>query len=267
MENGMTASRRVVFGDDDSPSADVVWLWLNNHRWPGWQADVVRAELPDPSWLPVPADLATLHAWDPPQPRVAFAEAGFAAVRHLTAVADPRLVLQSCRDAALLAVGPRGRGWLKAIHVGSTTEWLLLRPPAPLVIVRSARPVRHVLVCVDGSPHAARAVSTLAYLPWLAEVSVTVVGVEDRRTDVPASCRAAAEELQPLSAGVDVRITEGPPTPAIHEMLDSKDTQLVVLGTRGHTGLKTLTLGSTASSVARVASCSALVATAHDADT
>jgi nucleotide-binding universal stress UspA family protein len=107
----------------------------------------------------------------------------------------------------------------------------------------------------------------LAYLPWLAEVSVTVVGVEDRRTDVPASCRAAAEELQPLSAGVDVRITDGPPTPAIHEMLDSKDTQLVVLGTRGHTELKTLTLGSTASSVARVASCSALVATAHDADT
>jgi hypothetical protein len=27
---------RLVFGDDGSADADVVWLWINNHSWPGW---------------------------------------------------------------------------------------------------------------------------------------------------------------------------------------------------------------------------------------
>ena len=28
---------RLVVGDDGSASADVVWLWINNHSWPGWR--------------------------------------------------------------------------------------------------------------------------------------------------------------------------------------------------------------------------------------
>ena len=34
---------RLVFGDDGSPSADVAWLWVNDHPWPG--AVGARSEL------------------------------------------------------------------------------------------------------------------------------------------------------------------------------------------------------------------------------
>lgn len=257
---------RVVFGDDGSAAADVVWLWLNSHRWDGWQVDVVHAELPDPARLTVVPELAKLHPWRPSRPRAAFVEAGFGTVSHLTAVGDPRVVLHACRDATLMAVGPRGPGLLKAVHLGSTTEWLLLRPPAPLVIVKSGRPVREVLMCMDGSPDAWRALRTLAAMPWVSGVQVNVLGVRDRHAEMLSSVDAAAAELQPAAAGVRTRIAEGPATRAIHGVLDRDDVDLVVLGTRGHTGLKLLALGSTASHVARAARCSVLVATEHRPD-
>lgn len=41
-----TEARHPVFGDDGSAAADVVWLWINNHRWPGWRISVVTAHHP-----------------------------------------------------------------------------------------------------------------------------------------------------------------------------------------------------------------------------
>lgn len=259
----MAMERRIVFGDDASAAADVVWLWLNNHRWDGWDVDVVHAEMPDPAQLTVPAERAQLHPWQPSPVRTPFAEAGFGTVSHLAAVGDPRVVLHSCQDATLIAVGPRGRGLLKAVHLGSTTEWLLLRPPAPLVIVKSGRPVREVLMCMDGSPDAWRALRALAAMPWLPEVRVTVLGAHDGRADVPSAVDAAAAEVQPAAGGIRTRVVHAGATTAISDVLDHEDVDLVVLGTRGHTGLRHLTLGSTASHVARTARCSVLVATTH----
>ena len=97
------------------------------------------------------------------------------------AEADPRLVLDSFTDAGLLAIGPRGAGLLKQLGLGSTAEWLISahRPLAPLAVIRSARPTRTVLLCVDGSLHARRATRTLARMPWITDTHVTVLGVAD----------------------------------------------------------------------------------------
>lgn len=251
---------QVVFGDDGSAAADVVWLWLNSHVWPGWEVAVIHAQLPDLSHFPPDEEAAALHEWQPPQPRPVFGEAGFATVRYLTAIADPRVALLSCKDTRLIVVGPHGPGLLKAVHLGSTTEWLLVRPPAPLLIVKSARPVRSVLACVDGSPHSRRAVRALAELPWLSTVGVTVLGVEDGRAEVRPAVADAAAELQPVAGDVRTQIGGPPVTAAIHDIIDRAEVDLVVLGTRGNTGLKHLVLGSTASHVARAARCCVLIA-------
>jgi hypothetical protein len=63
-----SAVPRLVVGDDGSAAADVVWLWVNNHRWPGWRIAVVSARIP-PVGPPVGAERATLHPWEPPHPR------------------------------------------------------------------------------------------------------------------------------------------------------------------------------------------------------
>lgn len=264
--------RRLVFGDDGSAASDVVWLWVNNHHWPGWTISVVTARQPE-DFAVLPPDRTTLHTWTPPHPRTHFADSEATRVEHLTAEADPRVVLDSCEDAALMVIGPRGRGALKQLHVGSTAEWLLNRPTVPLGIIRSGRPTEQVLLCSDGSTHALRAARTLAELPWISETSVTVLSVADGRTDTERAIEAATTVLEP--AGVAARpltldvASRGPllrrdARSAVLGYLEDREVDLVALGTGGAGGLRRAFLGSTASAVALHAPCSVLVA--HDGD-
>ena len=253
----MNDPRTLVFGDDSSPAADIAWLFINNHRWPGWRLEVVAAHMPETA-APLPRQDTDLHAWNPPQRRKVFTEAEFAEVVELTAEADPRLILS--RDSDLLVIGPRGRGLLKALHVGSTADWLLLHPPAPLLIARHGQTVRSVVVCADGSPHADKVTRVLAELPWADQLAITILAIDDHRIDVDTATGSVRERLEAVGATVNVRVDSGKPTKMIHRHLADTSPDLVALGTRGLTGLRHLRLGSTASAVARAATCSVLVA-------
>ncbi len=252
----MNDSPVLVFGDDGSAEADVAWLWINCQRWPGWRLEVVEAAPPPPGPA-LPLDRSSLHPWNPSSPRRPFRESEFQASTSLTAEADPRVVLS--RHVDLLVIGPRGTGLLKSLHLGSTAEWLLAHPPSPLLVARHGREVRSVVVGADGSPHSQRAIQRLAGLPWVAGLDVTIVGVEDGRTD-PAQATAWAEEvLAAAGARVRPRVVYGRPAHELLIAVDQERADLVVLGTRGLTGLARLNLGSTAGAVARSAPCSVLV--------
>lgn len=257
--------RLLVLGDDGSRGADVAWLWVCNHRWPGWRAEVLTATPPPfpPSW-----DLESEpHEWDSPHPRLLVAQSELAAVRHLVDATDPRMLLSAPRHADLLVVGPRGIGRVRALLVGSTTEWLLHHPPAPTAIIRSATPVRRVLACVDGSAHAQAAVAALCRLPWGVDTEVTVLGVSDGWSNSDAGQAAALKTLDAAGIAASPRDVRGKATHTILGQIDELDPQLVVLGTRGLSAWRPLRLGSTASAVARAAPCSALVACAPDEPT
>ena len=254
----MSAPRVLVFGDDSSPAADVAWLFINTHCWPGWRLEVVTAHVPDVPGVALPHEITELHRWKPPQPRAVFAEARFAEVADLTAEADPRIALS--RESDLLVIGPRGPGLLKALPLGSTADWLLLHPPAPLLIARHGHAVRTVVVCADGSPHADKVADVLAGMPWIDSLAATVLVIDDGRIDVDAAIDGARRRLEAAGATVEVRVERGAPTATIHAHLVEASPDLVALGTRGLTGLRHLRLGSTASAVARTATCSVLVA-------
>ncbi len=258
----MNDPRTLVFGDDGSPAADVAWLFVNNHRWPGWRLEVVAAHMPEIPGKAFPRVDAELHAWNPPQSRKVFAEAQFAQVVELTAEADPRLVLS--RQSDLLVIGPRGPGLLKALHLGGTADWLLLHPPAPLLIARHGHTVRSVVLCVDGSPHVDRVTRVLAELPWADQLAVTILAVDDHRIDVDTATGNARKRLEAVGATVKVCVDSGKPTAIIHRHLADAPPDLVALGTRGLTGLRHLRLGSTASAVARTSTCSVLIACDED---
>lgn len=254
----MSETRTVVFGDDLSPGADVAWLFVNTQRWPGWRLEVVTAEPPTAPGIVLAPEMTALRPWEPPHPRAASAEAGFAEVANLTAIGDARVVLS--RESDLLVIGPRGHGLLKALHLGSTADWLLLHPPAPVLIARDTRRVQRIVVCADGSPHADRVADVLAGLPWVAGADVLVLVVDDGRVDVAAAGGSVTRRLAATGASVEVRVVHGPTIATIHAVIAEVAPDLVALGTRGLTGLRRLRLGSTASAVARTAPCSVLVA-------
>lgn len=259
MTTTSTGRPTVVFGDDGSSSADIGWLWINSQRWDDWDLVVMTAE-PPPLGTVVDEARSTPHPSDQPPTRRAFAEAGFAETRCMVAEADPRVVLGGCGDAGLLVVGSAHSGsgrW----HVGSTAEWLLHNPPAPLLLAHGGSTVRHALVCADGSAHAVAAAEALFAMPWSNDVAVTVVAVEDGRVDTAT----AMDEMRSVLASAVSEVTETVlsgrnPHRHILAVAESSDVDLIVLGTRGHTVLQRLTLGSTASAVARHAPCAVLAA-------
>lgn len=252
------------FGDDRSPAADLCWMWINSQRWDGWSLAVITA-VEAPIGPPPPEDEARLHAWEPPDPRVPSAESGLSEVVHLTALLDPRLALASA-EVALLAIGPRGPSLLKGLHLGSTAEWLLQHPPMPLVVAKAGQTVRSAIVCHDGSAHATRAATALAEVPWIADTAVTVLAVDDGRTDAAAAAATAAAILGPVAAATEAVVRTGKPTPVIVREIEQRSPDLVCLGTRGLTGLRRIFAGSTAAAVARVAPCSVLAAHEGDLD-
>ena len=265
---------RLVFGDDRSAAADVAWLWINSHSWPGWLVSVVEAHR-SAEYAVLPPERTELHAWEPTHPRELIAGAPDTALEHLMAEADPRVVLDSCGEADLMVVGPRGSGALKQLHIGSTTEWLLARPDPPLVIVRNGRVTHRVLVCVDGSRHARRATEAVAALPWIAGCQVTVLAVAESDRDAQAAAAEAQELLR--AADVEARsvVAEAPRgglgaahdvRGVILEEISELDVDLVALGTRGLGTLRRAIVGSTASAVALHAPCSVLVAYAEPED-
>jgi nucleotide-binding universal stress UspA family protein len=261
---------RLVVGDDSSAEADVVWLWVNNHRWPGWRISVVTARPPE-EWTPLPPERTHLHRWEPPHPRRLLCDGDRTEVEHLVAEADPRIVLDSVPDASLVAVGPHGAGRL-GLHIGSTTEWLLHRPTTPVVVVRSARTTERVLVCTDGSAHARRAARAAAALPWIGECDVRVLAVRTGRGDVDAGVAEASEALRAGGVEPTAQILDREVYPTgrgdvrdllLREVADG-GADLVVLGTAGTGGWRRAVIGSTASAVVHRAPCSVLVA--YDAD-
>ena len=149
----------------------------------------------------------------------------------------------------LVAVGSHGQGRLSGILLGSTATELIHKAPCSVLVARTARSdfPRRIVAGVDGSPESAAAYAVARHL----------------------SERFSAE-LWPVVAhggeGVDkqlvAQIVDHPredlpdePVPAL--VSAAADADLVVVGSRGLHGLKSL--GSVSERVAHQAHCSTLV--------
>jgi len=251
-------SHTMAFGDDHSREADNAWDWISGHRWPGWSLEIVTAD-PLEDMRPVEEEEARLHPWEPDDPRDPEG-LGFDSVVNLRGAIDPRLALIE-KPWDLVTIGPRGSGMLKALHLGSTADWLLRQPVSPLLIARQPDPVRRVLVATDGSEHARRAIHTLASLPWLDGVAVNVVTVAERRFDSDDALKSATDELSGSGANlVDAVERQGRPTQAIIAEIEEVQPDLIVMGARGHGRIRRVVVGSTAAAIAGSVDRSMLVA-------
>jgi nucleotide-binding universal stress UspA family protein len=250
----------LVLGDDGSPSAESAWSWVLAQPWQGWALEVVTV-------VPVPLPDAEARGETEPEPvgrRTPPEELGFASSAHVVVQGDSREVLTGMTEADLVVIGPRGKSPLERLLVGSTANALLTAPPSPVLVVRTRGPVRRVIACTDGSPHAAAAIRALAALPLAASASVTVLGVHDDRSPVDEGLAKARSILAEAGIDATTQTEEGMVPGIVLREIDELGADLVVLGTRGLTGLRRLWLGSTASAIAQSAPCSVLVASADD---
>lgn len=243
----------VLFADDGQPASDVAWAWVTSHKWDGWDLQTVTVRWTSvPGWAEVKPSRYV--------PRVPPAEAGFGAWSHVEVAGDPRVVLHARSDASLILLGSHRQGHLVGMWAGSIAEWLLVRPPAPMLLARHGSLTRSVAFCVDGSPHSLRALQAFWSLPWARDLTVTLVSVDDGATDVARSLDQAGAQLPVGVRPAEVARLSGSPKQELVAFVRANHVDLVVMGTRGLTGLRRLRVGSTVSALLKDGSANLLIA-------
>ena len=192
-------------------------------------------------------------------------------------------------DADLIVMGTHGHTGIRHAVLGSVAERTLRTVDRPILAVKeepadAARPIARILVPVDFSEESDCAVATAAGLARRLGADVTVVHAIDLPHDyVPYASpfgseleesidAAAAQRLAQVGerfseAGVSVSLEtrRGHAADAIGELAMEQRTQLIVMGTRGNSGLAHVLLGSVAERTLRTAPCSVLAVKASRA--
>ena len=188
-------------------------------------------------------------------------------------------------DADLVVMGSRGHGTIATMVLGSTAAEVVDHAPCPVLVARSAD-LGGVVFADDGSASARTAEAVFTSWPiWagrqisvltVAEVAVPVAagftpGLYDQvlesyarsanETREETKAEATGEAHRLADAGLTaVPITlEGDAATEIVRFANERRCGTIVMGTRGHTGLTRLILGSVARNVLLHAPCSVLI--------
>ncbi len=189
----------------------------------------------------------------------------------------------------LVVMGTHGRRGLGHLLLGSVTEEVVRKAPCPVLTVRPdghdeqaevALPSR-VLAAVDFSEHSPAVVGAARFVAGSgdAELSLLHVVEEQIHPAFYAVGRTSLLELHPEIRDTSVRemrrllgddgadvadvstnVVEGRPAVEIVRFAEDHGSELVVVGSRGLTGVEHALLGSVADRVIRTAPCPVLVA-------
>jgi nucleotide-binding universal stress UspA family protein len=150
-------------------------------------------------------------------------------------------------DASLVAVGSHGTRRMAGILLGSVATTMVHSAPCSVLVARADERwfPRKVVVGHDGSPQAAAAARVGSELARRFGSSVRTIAASD----------AEPLDLDGLRSAGLVEFDERPPVGAL--VAASEDADLVIVGSRGLRGVRTL--GSVSERVAHSAACSVLI--------
>ena len=217
--------------------------------------DLLRTELADSASEVLSRELA----------EVADAAACAEVEQHVAQGDAAGVLVEAAAGAELLVVGSRGRGGVTGTVLGSVSRACLHHAPCPVAVVHDAGPTERsrIVVGVDGSPGASAALEWACAEARLRDVGVYAVcaydepwgiaslgmssaaAVAELRTALAADAEGALDAAQtaaPEGVGVTGEAVQGAAGPALVSASDGS--ALLVVGSRGRGGFKSLLLGS-----------------------
>ena len=200
--------------------------------------------------------------------------------RPATAIVEEARLLH----ADLIVVGSRGHGTIASMVLGSVSAEVADHATCPVLVARRSTWSRAVLG-VDGSSNAERALDVVREWPVFAGINVNVVSVADTGLPWTSSLALsgypgsiddsetdrsivvdhqrwadrASRELSAAGRPATSQAPEGHPAGELIRVARESDADVVVVGTRGQTGITRLLIGSVARNVLLHSGSSVLV--------
>jgi nucleotide-binding universal stress UspA family protein len=197
--------------------------------------------------------------------------------------------ITACADevgADLIIIGTRGNTGFKRLLLGSIAEEVVRIANQPVLTVhpgddRPIEPVRKLLLPTDFSQAADQALAAanlilagsedaeiiLVHTYHIASTVVPLGGfgkggssllVADAHQLAKRATEPSVEALRSKGFRVEVVIERGDPAEIITELAGERDADVIVMGTRGHSKLRQLLMGSTAERIVEHAPCPVL---------
>jgi len=172
--------------------------------------------------------------------------------------------------ASLIVIGNRRSNELDRLLLGSVSERVVRYASCSVLIARRHHRTDHIVAAIDTADTALRVASEAARIASRQKASLTVLHCREsiaaagadrsapKRTSKRADARLA-ERLGQLFVRANVRgqieFVDGEPREAVVQRAGQLDADLIVVGTRGRSGLARIMMDSVAETVARTASC------------
>ncbi len=192
---------------------------------------------------------------------------------------NPASVILDCEQAEcadLIVMSTHGRSGVGRWALGSVAEKVLQKAQVPVLLVRDRRPIKRILVPLDGSPHAEAVLRHAVQLAEVFEAELTLLRVA-KRDVAPVSARQVATLLNDaikaippaviepdqderyLEITAQNRIPEEIPVTFLERTGDAAETilqiakehDLIAMSTHGYSGLERYMFGSVMEKVLR----------------
>jgi len=186
-------------------------------------------------------------------------------ISHRGENASELIIKEAARiNANVIIMGRRGRSGIKRLMMGSVTALVIGGAPCNVFVVPRAGELncRRILVATDGSEYSERAARETIEIAKRCSSSVMVISVAEKEEYIPqAEQHVNYVKDIAVSEGVQVETfaVTGTPYEAISTTAQIKKADLIVVGTRGRTGLQKLLMGSVAERVIALSHCTVLV--------
>ena len=196
---------------------------------------------------------------------------------ELVVGAAEQALLQQTHDAELVVVGSRGLGGFSGLLVGSVGVALAAHAPCPVIVVhpRPSRPptARRVVVGVDGSDHSAPAIRFAFQAAARRSARLAAVRAWSPPTSIFPELVVEGAERQLLLEALETDRQRFPDVDVEVKLVgdhagrtlveESRNAELIVVGSRGRGGFQGLLLGSVSQAVLQHAECPVAVVRPH----
>jgi nucleotide-binding universal stress UspA family protein len=199
-----------------------------------------------------------------------FMDEGITVKTELIKAEDPaEIILEMVEERGydLIVIGNRAKTQHERFALGSVTEKVSMYAPCPVLITKRKTEIRRLLVAVDGSAQANKALDHAVAIAKNFGARITLLHVEESKLFglKPEIAKKVGEEIlleaESRIEGVsfDKNLKSGSPVEIILKMAWLGEFDLIVMGSRGISSIKRFLLGSVSADVSMHARTSVLL--------